>query len=549
MSRLEDYRGRHAGADIVVCGCGPSLHELERPGDHITIGVNDVGRRFQPNYLVVVNMPSQFAPGRFRHVAESQADALFTHLPLPVDHPEVVEFRLGRRSGVGVPEPGRLHYTRNSPYVAVGLAAHMGARRIGLIGVDFTDHHFFGETGRHPLTRHLAEIEREYGCLAAALRSRGVELVNLSSVSRLRSLPRVASFEPRRAAPSSRVSVLILARDEAETLPRAIGSVGELADEVVVGVDVATTDCTAEVARSAGAAVYPLRFDGDFARAHNELDGLASGDWAVKLDGHEHFAEGHASRLRAAIDEEQDGCGAIACSVEDVESSCRATAIRTYRRGPGVHYVGALHEQVVGWGERFRGRPDIVLRHEPATQRGPGKVAARIAALDRALAAEPADVSALFYRAQLHAEAGSIEAAVADAGGAWAQRAHARPVVRCLIAMLLARLDLRRGHWAMARRWRELALAERWDVPELYCLGAEIELGDPTGTTARAEGLLQLALRVPRAPWEMPVDERFHTWWPMVELARLAGERGDLEAQRRWTKRARECSHPGAPAS
>src|SRR6266567_2061969 len=83
-------------------------------------------------------------------------------------------------------------YAQNSPYVAVCLAAYMGARRIGLIGVDFTDHHFFAATGRHPLAPRLGAIDAEYGRLAAALARRGVELVNLSRTSRLTTLRRVA---------------------------------------------------------------------------------------------------------------------------------------------------------------------------------------------------------------------------------------------------------------------------------------------------------------------------------------------------------------------
>jgi len=71
----------------------------------------------------------------------------------------------------------------------------MGAARIGVIGVDFEDHHFFARTGRHPLTGQLARIDREYGALAAACRDEGVELVNLSSVSRLTSLPRASLDE------------------------------------------------------------------------------------------------------------------------------------------------------------------------------------------------------------------------------------------------------------------------------------------------------------------------------------------------------------------
>jgi hypothetical protein len=196
---LRDYRNRHAGATIIVCGCGRSLAELPEPERWTTIGVNDVGRLFDPTYLVVVNPRSQFRGDRFRYVAESRAGALFTQLDpqrdLGISHPAVVRFRLGRRGGTEVDGPDALPYTRNSPYVAVCLAAFLGARRIGLIGVDFTDHHFFAATGTHPLSRELAQIDREYGNLAAALARRGVELVNLSRESRLSALPKAAPGE------------------------------------------------------------------------------------------------------------------------------------------------------------------------------------------------------------------------------------------------------------------------------------------------------------------------------------------------------------------
>jgi hypothetical protein len=187
--RLADYRGRHAGGTILVCGCGRSLVDLECPERFTTIGVNDVGRMFDPTYLVVVNGRSQFGGDRFRYVEQSNAHALFTQLDLGRVRPPVVRFRLGRYGGTEIGEEDVLHYTRNSPYVAVCLAAYLGARRIGLIGVDFGDDHFFGATGHHPLAGQLPRIEREYAALAAACGAAGVELANLSPRSRLRSVP------------------------------------------------------------------------------------------------------------------------------------------------------------------------------------------------------------------------------------------------------------------------------------------------------------------------------------------------------------------------
>jgi len=215
---IEAFRDRHAGESVIACGCGSSLSSLlPRPG-LVTIGVNDVGRLFDPNYLVVVNPPRQFRGDRFTYVRNSRAQALFTQLELGPVNPPVVRFRFGTYGGIDVGDSDVLHYTQNSPYVAVCLAAYMGAKRIGLIGVDFTDHHFFAKTGRHPLAGRLPQIECEYGALAGALRERAVELVNLSEVSRLQSLPRMplAQFID---APSTRRGLSLATPQPAAKVP------------------------------------------------------------------------------------------------------------------------------------------------------------------------------------------------------------------------------------------------------------------------------------------------------------------------------------------
>lgn len=195
---LRDFAARHPEATVIVCGCGTSLTAdvAEQAARHgwVTIGVNDVGRLFTPDYLVVLNPPRQFRGDRFTHVRNSQARALFTQLAPQVlgpVNPPLVRITLGANGGTEVGADGSLPHTQNSPYVAVCLAVLMGARRIGLIGVDFTEDHFFARSGRHPLSARLARIDQEYGALAQALKARGVELVNLSPVSRLHSLPRL----------------------------------------------------------------------------------------------------------------------------------------------------------------------------------------------------------------------------------------------------------------------------------------------------------------------------------------------------------------------
>jgi Capsular polysaccharide synthesis protein len=199
---LRQFQNARCGETIVVCGCGESLNELVRPERFVTIGVNDVGRLFQPNYLVVVNPRRQFSGDRFRYVEASRAEYIFTQLDLKLAREGVVRFRLGRYGGTDLSDPDVLHYTQNSPYVALCLAAQMGAARIGLIGVDFTDHHFFGRTGTHALSPQLLSINEQYRLLGEALRERGIEVFNLSSRSRLTAFPKMSVEEFARGAGS-----------------------------------------------------------------------------------------------------------------------------------------------------------------------------------------------------------------------------------------------------------------------------------------------------------------------------------------------------------
>lgn len=195
MKSFNSFYNSHIGQTIIVCGCGESLNEFVQPENFTTIGVNDVGRKFQPNYLVVVNPRNQFSGDRFSFVETSRAEYIFTQLDLGLKHRKVVKFELGEFGGTDFSNPNVLHYTNNSPYIALNLAILMGAKRVGLIGVDFTDHHFFAKTGRHPLAPQFEAINEQYKNLAKAAESFGVKIFNLSKISRLTAFPKISLGE------------------------------------------------------------------------------------------------------------------------------------------------------------------------------------------------------------------------------------------------------------------------------------------------------------------------------------------------------------------
>ncbi len=102
------------------------------------------------------------------------------------------------------------------------------------------------------------------------------------------------------AAPSRpRLAVALGARDEEDRLPATLASVA-FADEVVVAVDAATSDRTAEVARAAGARVLVRTFDG-FGPQKNAAADAATAPWILSLDADESVLPGLAAEIEAAL--------------------------------------------------------------------------------------------------------------------------------------------------------------------------------------------------------------------------------------------------------
>jgi hypothetical protein len=199
---FDAFKNYHLNKCLIVCGLGESLRSLRLPCEFTTIGVNDIGRLFHPTYLLNVNNRSQYKGDRFSFIENTQAKYLFTHTPGEQGNVKcpIVRFEIASKGGGVEIENNRLPHFRNSPYVGVALAAFMGASKIGLIGVDFTENHFWQRDGRHRLECELDSIDEHYGKLAEHLyRSQGARVFNLSPTSRLLSLPRITFDELRRA--------------------------------------------------------------------------------------------------------------------------------------------------------------------------------------------------------------------------------------------------------------------------------------------------------------------------------------------------------------
>ncbi len=143
----------------------------------------------------------------------------------------------------------------------------------------------------------------------------------------------------------SSISVCIIAKDERENIERAIASVVDGVDEVLV-VDTGSKDDTAAIAERAGARVISYEWQDDFSAARNfALDNVSS-EWAFQLDADEALC-GPASHLRELLRHEQiDAFLFQIINLVDPKSDNGATnhrANRLFRRREW-RYRGIIHE-------------------------------------------------------------------------------------------------------------------------------------------------------------------------------------------------------------
>jgi hypothetical protein len=145
--------------------------------------------------------------------------------------------------------------------------------------------------------------------------------------------------------PPYRVALVMIARNEAPRVVRALASVRQHVDELVV-LDTGSSDATVDLARAAGARVGRFEWCDDFAAARNAALALADADWNVIVDADEWLVEGSA-QLLALQHTPPEFVGAVRVdSVFDSPTGPSTAPSWLPRLLPrGVRYAGRIHEQ------------------------------------------------------------------------------------------------------------------------------------------------------------------------------------------------------------
>lgn len=196
---IDWHRTLDGGADeaVIVCGIGESLFSVKRSlSAYVTVGVNDIFRYYRTDFLVLLDRLAKFSDERLSHIlaAREHCRAIFTphvndiHDHLSGGRAAVVKMDLKIKApfmklNVDLDSKDHLHCAITSPFTGISLAAYLGAKRIGVVGVDFTNHELGSKT-------NLYEVNVDYGCMARACERAGILLLNLSPVSLLEPLQR-----------------------------------------------------------------------------------------------------------------------------------------------------------------------------------------------------------------------------------------------------------------------------------------------------------------------------------------------------------------------
>lgn len=148
----------------------------------------------------------------------------------------------------------------------------------------------------------------------------------------------------------ARLSVCMIVRDEAASLPGCLASLGELPDEIVI-VDTGSVDGTQELARAhPKVRLYEMAWGEDFAAARNHSLAQATGDWILVFDADERL-DAESLPILAGLKGFmplgwQNYLSQVRQQLAD-GSNAFSLATRLFRNHPALRFSGALHERLI----------------------------------------------------------------------------------------------------------------------------------------------------------------------------------------------------------
>lgn len=287
----------------------------------------------------------------------------------------------------------------------------------------------------------------------------------------------------------TRLALVMIARDEAASISRALESARPYVDRIIV-LDTGSTDATREIAAAAGAVVHGFTWCDDFAAARNAALAHADADWNLILDADEWIeaggealaalpAGGVLGEVRVASRMDQPGAEGVG----------QAWLPRLLPRG--VRYAGRIHEQPISDFPRLR--LPLTLGHDGYTTDNLARKGARNETLlMRELQDAPEDPYLWFQLAKEHQARGRTPQAALcfrealRLAGPEVRYRHAL-VVRAMIALKAA------GELHEALVLADAEVANWAESPDFYFTVGDLYLEAAAQDPGRANELLPIA--------------------------------------------------------
>lgn len=217
-----------------------------------------------------------------------------------------------------------------------------------------------------------------------------------------------------------KLSLCTIAKNEATSLPKCLGSVRDVVDEMVV-LDTGSTDRTPQIAREFGARVYNFQWCNDFAAARNEALKYLQGDWILVLDADEELTPEIVPQIKQAILQTNYLVVNLVRHEIGAEQSPYSLVSRLFRNHPAVRFSRPYHaiidDSVVQLLQRepqwqVGYLPDVAILHhgyQPSAIASKNKLQIARSAMESYLTKYPNDAYACSKLGALYVQVGEID--------------------------------------------------------------------------------------------------------------------------------------------
>ncbi|MCP6762466.1 MAG: tetratricopeptide repeat protein [Fischerella sp. CENA71] len=142
-----------------------------------------------------------------------------------------------------------------------------------------------------------------------------------------------------------KLSLCMIVKDEEKALPKSLGSVKNVVDEIIV-LDTGSSDRTVHIAKKFGAKVHEFQWCNDFSAARNAALKYVTGDWVLVLDADESLTQKIVPQLQEVIYREEYLLINLVRQEVGAVQSPYSLVSRLFRHHPDIYFSRPYHALV-----------------------------------------------------------------------------------------------------------------------------------------------------------------------------------------------------------